>query len=89
MRIEGAVTKAMEGGYTDSIRPDETWSHFKNRAFLEASFWQSLGKTMGWEVSGIQEEGGLVMNGWLTHWHNLIDHIAIGGTVEQYFETLK
>lgn len=53
---------------------------------LDPSFWQSLGKAMGWG-----EEKKVGMNwvyGYIYHWHSLIDHLVDGESIESYFEKL-
>lgn len=73
---------------------------------LDPSFWQALGKSMGW----VKEEnyrphrigahsddwGGSsdepcdcdIKGDWREQWHELIDHLAEGGTIEGYFAKL-
>lgn len=69
MTIQQAIEKAIEGGWdkwqyfgTDlSARmPDnatdqeiETWLLSDKHMFLDPTFWQSLGKAMGWYFSGL------------------------------------
>ena len=56
MKVEDAIKKAVEGGYS---RPEIIVCHEegrqwheaiinRNAAFLDAAFWQSLGKALGW-----------------------------------------
>ena len=58
-----------------------------NKLLLDPSFWQSLGKAIGWGENQYSPGEGLV-DGWLYYWHNFIDHLADGGTIESYFEKL-
>lgn len=54
MTIQDAIEKAIEGGYKIQERVGgsksqwELW-YVQTQIFLDPSFWQSLGKTMGWD----------------------------------------
>lgn len=64
-------------------------------------FWQSLGKSMGWgeicECGWRSSQNFVHYDAVGRHrtssevryrWHNLLDHLAEGGSIESYFETL-
>lgn len=57
-------------------------------------FWQSLGKTMGWDESESisMDIGGHLditeYEKWKDEWHSFIDHLAVGGTAESFFAEL-
>ena len=55
---------------------------------LSPDFWRALGKTEGWPdmLKGVVSLRG--NDGWQQRWHSLIYHLADGGTIESYFETL-
>lgn len=103
-RVLGWVQKANTAitGDVMSIGRENDWKHFAHNLLLlgildDPSFWQSLGKTMGWrpvrqmiysgeygsEISGIRET-----QGWLYEWHRFIDHLAEGKTAESFFDQL-
>lgn len=50
--------------------------------WMSPSFWQSLGKAMGWE----KEYGGNTR--WRTNWHMFIDHLIEGKDPEEFFKKL-
>lgn len=61
----------------------------------DASFWQALGKARGWEKltkigngKGPFKNFEHMMETWLLHWHRLIDTLASGGSVEDFFSKL-
>ena len=55
---------------------------------LDPQFWQCLGKAMGWEEVW-RENNTPHIKDWKVYWHELIDHLAEGKTIEKYFEELK
>lgn len=75
-----------DGGYT---------SLSENLFFIDPEFWRCLGKGMGW-CSEIELPNGLCNNckrlycdsSWLNYWHKLIDALADGKTIDDYFETI-
>ena len=101
MKIEEAIERACAAGY----KGDEHFllnlpEYAKSQIWLDPSFWQSLGKALGWNTYAVCMHDGMVNchkdNHWggyegqyLYHWHRFIDHLAEGGTAETYFETLK
>jgi hypothetical protein len=56
------------------------------KVILDPSFWQCLGKAIGWEGEDMYQS--LTMSAYMAYWHRLIDHISEGGTIEKYFEEL-
>ena len=56
---------------------------------LDPLFWECLGKAKNW---GTTEKTGPKTWYWkanvLEKWHRMIDHLAEGGTIESFFETL-
>ena len=62
---------------------------------LDPLFWQALGKGMGWDTEGYYfqqiQEGRYMMRGsneHTYHWHRLIDHLASGKSIEDFFANL-
>lgn len=101
MKVEEAIKKAIEGGYP-------FWGKTNARAFegvdtndhlsdilLDPSFWQSLGKAIGWgktkNFESRREDSLLDLwpEEWQVYWHIFIDHLAGGKTVEEFFESLR
>ena len=70
--------------------------------FFDPLFWQALGKAMGWRNGSggssmlyrfhgdgqVTQEEKPFMNEWAIKWHRMIDHLAEGGKIESFFETL-
>ncbi len=69
--------------------------------FLDPLFWESLGKALGWKLDNCDMKFGAEKsihcshchfgptkncNEWLYQWHSFIDHLANGGTVEEFFK---
>ena len=67
----------------------------ENLFFIDPEFWKCLGMAMKW-CSGVELPNGLCNNcrrlfcdsSWLHHWHNFIDTLAEGKTIDDYFETI-
>ena len=89
MTIEQILEKTIEGGYFHvktmciNLVKESLNRQIRETGFLieciisDLSFWQSLGKALGW---GKEQ--------YLIYWHDLIDHLAEGKTIESYFEKL-
>lgn len=65
----------------------------------DAAFWKSLGKARGWNDEMWVEYRYPIKTGkgnfrqehqleWQYHWHRFIDHLAVGGTIEDFFKSL-
>ena len=93
MTIQEAINRAIEGGYP-SQRVEDLALHVQAQYFLETSFWQALGRTLGWEGHGEyiqlsdQESRTISQPMWLSYWHRFNDHLATGKTPESFFATL-
>jgi len=99
-----AIEKAIEGGWDRSKTPGliihiEGGRYAAMGFFLDPTFWQALGKSMGWKYEVVRHgkcnmpgcDGTHVKPGtgdWLYHWHRLIDHLAEGNDINLFFETL-
>jgi hypothetical protein len=99
MTIEGAIKKAIEGGFRDYTILDD-WQirrdYLIKVILVDPSFWQSLGKAMAWgkqKTSSFDKEGNeewyYFTAGWRIEWHRFIDHLADDGTPEAFFEKLN
>ena len=100
MTIQETIKKAIEQGYC----PKHTAQFYQTSegarvqispcVFDDPNFWQCLGKAMGWEIMYRPYKSGSTRNfdaiqGWLYQWHRFIDHLAEGGTAEEFFNKLK
>lgn len=103
MTIHSAIEKAIQGGwdFTENVNfSDEDRSRFKRSPHLKEAktimgfwgtvlldplFWQALGKVEGWHKGIAPEHEHLY---WKAHWHAMVDALAEGKTIEQFFETL-
>jgi hypothetical protein len=56
------------------------------RSILDYSFWQCLGKAMGWSGEHYTLESG--RKEWVYKWHRFIDHLAEGKDIESFFDGL-
>lgn len=91
--MEKAIELAnKEGGYFWHI------DHWRE-AVLDPKFFQSLGKSLGWEEKDKQSlrtykmsgGGGNMLKGmyqWNKYWHRFIDHLAEGKDAEEFFASL-
>lgn len=98
MTIQQAIEKAVAGGYdyNSEIPP---FHDALCQMMLDPAFWSALGKTEGWNKTdwdidywtwgGKQERvNEPKLDEPTFYMHRLIDHLADGGTIEGYFETL-
>ena len=65
----------------------------KSDVFLDPAFWQALGHARSWTIDeDFKHWHGTIAEWkakyWKTHWHNFIDHLAIGKDTESFFEQL-
>ena len=89
MTIQEAIKKAIEGGYKSPNIIGTELGYF-NGIFLDPQFWQCLGKAMEWGYKDIVDPSDhFSQEEWIDKWHDLIDHLAEGGTAEDYFKQLK
>ena len=101
--MENAIKKAIEGGYRSSEFPNyrsrtailSYRDYEKGGAYsieqmkwsdilLDPLFWQALGNNQGW---GFYEEK-IEEDEWRDKWHNFIDHLAEGKSINSFFENL-
>lgn len=101
MTIEQAIEKAIEGGWDHRKMITYHTKTFGTVSdpLLDPSFWRSLGKAMGWGIckackttheNVVCDYGSefLDTSNWKERWHSLIDHLADGKSIEEYFEKL-
>lgn len=53
---------------------------------LDPTFWQSLGKALGWGLTVDENHSG--PNEPIEYWHNFIDHLAEGKDPDSFFQAL-
>ena len=93
MRIQEAMTKAREGGYTTK-QLDNPSRLVQAHYFLETSFWEALVRALGWEgdFEYIQLSRGesrkMRQPLWLYYWHRFNSHLVAGNTPESFFANL-
>jgi len=102
MTIEKIIKKAIEGGWNEKHAyfycplSGEQLDH----AFNDPSFWQSLGKAMGWGEFENVNAGWVEDNQcgeclsdikipeWKHQWHRFINHLAEGKGAKSFFKDL-
>jgi hypothetical protein len=90
MTIQEAIEKAIEGGYPKG-RVADLAVPVQAQCFLETSFWESLGRTLGWEgdfeyITLRGDEPHKVRQPmWLYYWHRFHSHLVTGKTPESFF----
>ncbi len=76
----------------DGASSSTTFSY--DEFLLDALFWQSLGKGLGWEetveieIPDFPLTPALKATQWKVQWHHFIDAIADGRTPEEFFREL-
>ena len=84
MTPEDALHAAITGGW-DFKRAEIRGTLAVQAAFVDPVFWESLGKTLGWEElnsTTLKRDG---RPAWHQMWINFIDHLADGESVEEFF----
>lgn len=102
MTIQQVIEKAIEGGYNTPFKSEFDMNSYPIQCqyLIDSLFWQALGKSMEWDEEfggkAKQDDDGVyrlhnedIKSEWLYRWHQLIDHLADGGTIESYFEQLS
>jgi hypothetical protein len=94
MRIQEAIDKAREGGYTTEPL-DEPSRLVQAHYFLETAFWEALGRALGWEGDfeyihlSRNEPSKMRQPLWLYYWHRFNSHLVAGNTPESFFATFS
>ncbi len=102
--MKEAIQKAIEGGWKPEQIALEHWEKIMpnmhrldqwrvcSYALLDPLFWQSLGKSLGWEDEKncpvCWRKMVITGTGWMCHWHRFIDHLASGKDAEEFFNNL-
>lgn len=89
--MEQVIKLAIEGGYDGKISHNECYSQWINRCLLSPLFWQALGKQQGWKDTDNNPHlarNKMPQEEYMYHWHNFIDHIADGKSVDSFFELI-
>lgn len=78
--VKETISKAIEGGWLEVKSAPGCYDLELAPLFLDPSFWQSLGKALGWD------EDSIALN---SYWHSFIDHLADGKDAESFFQPLQ
>ncbi len=86
-----AIKRAVEGGYNQSKEyPNARKGYVEiNTALLDPTFWQCLGKSLGWGFDYLVDPSDYyAQDEWEDKWHKFIAHIAEGKSPDSFFEEL-
>lgn len=96
--MKNAIQKAILGGYKGYpgvefvVADGETFKFGgevnEHRVLLDPEFWRCLGKQQGWIG---KQQGWRVtkpLDIWEYHMHRFVDHLANGGTADEFFKDL-
>ena len=99
MTIQETLEKAKQGGY-EPLQGNHILT-LEYAYLLDFAFWQVLGKSLGWKCEHCNGSGKALnhdkcfncygagwADDWLIQWHRLLDFLAEGKSIEEYFETL-
>lgn len=87
MTIQDALHAAIAGGW-DFKRAEVGGILTARVAMTDRLFWESLGKTLGWSALNAVSLKGDGRIAWHQMWINLIDHLALGNTPDEFFKKL-
>jgi hypothetical protein len=96
---EEARKIARDNGFQEFASGQKDPDGVMKACLLYKEFWQALGKGMGWDVEvNLQGEThddflladdyewkGCGMKKYIFKWHNLVDYLAEGGTIDTFF----
>jgi hypothetical protein len=80
------------GNYSDHF------PYYLAEILLDPQFWKCLGKALGWDEYTAVEHGNWddmrtmtkeIVLTWRIKWHKLIDFLAEGNTIAEYFKGIK
>jgi hypothetical protein len=76
-----AIREAKNAGY----RPNE------RSVLLDPLFWRALGRARKWDDDerGCGAPADVWTSVWLRRWHDFVDHLAFGQSVDEFFEELQ
>lgn len=94
--MKEAIQKAIEGGWdihwVHAVGISEVAERHSERVLLDPTFWQALGKSLGWKETaqtGLYKDGyAQIMSGWKYNWLLFINHLAEGKDPDDYFNQL-
>lgn len=87
--MEQAIKCATEGGYPYKKQDGWVEGTAMLLMLLDPIFWCALGKQQMWhKAQPYAANPYLWEDGWMRHWHELIDHIADGGNIDDFFNEL-
>src|SRR4051794_8317136 len=90
---KAAIEKAIEGRWTPPL-PLVTYPSFNKSAALDPSFWQSLGKALGWGKTdycwgcGYDEGETISTDVWFVNAHRFYDLILTGSDTDAFWKEL-
>ena len=92
MKIKQFIEKAIEGGWEEPYRCSDSFCNTDDaHLFLDPLAWQAVGKVEGWNGQNKGDGRELLRswkNTWLVNMHSMIDALAEGKSIEEYFEKL-
>lgn len=76
-----AINDAKKAGYTSNERS----------VFLDPLFWRALGRSRKWDQDerDVGARSEIWTSVWLRRWHEFVDELARGRSVEESFERLE
>ena len=99
MKIKTAIEKAIKGGWKSELSEgfgNECGAYFNEglyhflpaEIFLDPKFWETLGKSEGWNEEDPEIERICVLEGncHIKKMHRFIDHLADGKNIETAFD---
>ena len=67
------------------------WKPTERSVFLDPQFWRALSRARGWDhderACGAPPD--VWTSRWSRRWHDFVDHLALGKSIEDYFERLE
>ena len=97
--MKEALKLAIEGGY-GGVSHKLGWTGSRTSGFenyrgdilIDPLFWSSLGKALGWDKRVTEyysfTDGKINNEVWRIEFHRFIDHLAEGGTPDDFFKSL-
>lgn len=80
--------KVKEGGYDfERLGSPKTVGDRDRALLLDPQAWIALGKAEGW-LDGVIELPWKMHLRYMKEWHRFIDHLATGGTPDDFFDSL-
>ncbi len=83
--MEKAIKKAIEGGWDYLGATQRYWETHWQEVCMRPDFWQALGKVENWDEKNYC---GNYRSCWEQVWHDFINHLSSGGSVDDFFNSL-